>query len=98
MNKNISSDIQKLSHQLESKKILCFGESTHGTNEFFTFKKNLFQKLVIEQGVTIFALEAYYDVCIQIDQYIKGVNHNLQELIWQLFKVWQTENMYDLIQ
>ena len=52
--------------------IIALGEATHGNKEFQQLKLEVFKKLVEENHVRSFALEADCGGCEEVNQYIQG--------------------------
>jgi erythromycin esterase len=79
-------------------RVFGFGEATHGTKEFFDIKIKFLKYLVKNQGVRNFAIEASYGNCVAINNYIKGGNQNLRELLANM-RLWtyNTEEISSLI-
>ena len=62
-------DLQPLKKILKDVQIVGLGEATHGTREFFQFKHRMLEFLVKEMGFTVFAIEASYPECFNINNY-----------------------------
>lgn len=92
-------DLQWLKPVLKGVKYVGLGEATHGTREFFQMKHRMLEFLVKEMGYTVFAMEASYQGCENINNYImygKGDAHTA--LTSQGFWTWDTEEVIDMIE
>ena len=79
--------------------IIALGEATHGNKEFQQLKLEVFKKLVEENHVRSFALEADCGGCEEVNQYIQGGDGTTKEIIKKLgFQIYQTEEMVQLIE
>ena len=85
-------DIDKIVAKVGNKRIVAIGEDTHGTKEYFEFRRLLTQKLIKEKGFNVFILENPHEdmMAIQEDLY----NQPLDTLIRKhLFAIYQTQQM-----
>lgn len=64
------SDFSELEPILNNKKVIAFGEATHGTKEFGELFSNLIQFNIEKLGYTAFAFEADFIACQAINDYI----------------------------
>ena len=93
-----ATDLMPLVPVLKDVRIIGLGEATHGTREFFQFKHRMTEFLVNEMGYTVFALEASYAACLNINDYVlHGKGDPAQALASQKFWTWDTEEVRDLI-
>ena len=88
------ADLQPLKRVLATVRVVGLGEETHGTREFFQFKHRMVEFLVREMGFRMFAIEASYSECVNIDDYIMGrTDDGAKALDSQGFWTWNTEEM-----
>jgi len=74
------------------------GEETHGTREFFQFKHRMLEFLVKEMGFRVFAIEASYSACQNINDYVMGkTDDGAKALDSQGFWTWNTEEVRAMI-
>lgn len=65
------ADLAALAERFADRRVICLGESTHGTSEFYAARAAITQRLVADHGFTIVAAEAdwpdakYYDRAIR---------------------------------
>jgi protein-L-isoaspartate(D-aspartate) O-methyltransferase len=64
-------DLAALAERFADRRVICLGESTHGTSEFYAARAAITQRLVADHGFNIVAVEAdwpdakYYDRAIR---------------------------------
>jgi erythromycin esterase len=92
-------DLTALKDVLKDARIVALGEATHGTREFFQFKHRMLEFLVTQMGFNIFAIEASFPACQRINDYVLyGRGDPAMALAGQGFRVWDTEEVRDLIE
>lgn len=79
-------------------RVIALGESTHGTSEFFQLKHRLLQYAVQELNVRVFAIEANQLEVEKVNRYVCNGEGQAAEVIKSMFKVWNTEEMLELIE
>jgi erythromycin esterase len=91
-------DLKPLKKILSGANIVGLGEATHGTREFFQFKHRMLEFLVERMGFNVFAIEASYVACLNIDDYVvHGKGDPAAALASQKFWTWDTEEVADMI-
>ena len=78
-------------------RIVGLGEATHGTREFFRMKHRLTELLAREAGFTLFAIEDNQLEAERLNRYILHGEGDPDTLQADLFRVWQTEEVRDLV-
>jgi erythromycin esterase len=87
-------DLRPLKNVLRDVRYVGLGEETHGTREFFQFKHRMVEFLVREIGFRVFAIEASYAGCRNINDYIQGrTSDGAKALDSQGFWTWNTEEV-----
>jgi len=87
-------DLQPLKRVLKDVRFVGLGEETHGTREFFQFKHRMVEFLVKEMGFRVFAIEASYSACQNINDYVMGkTDDGAGALDSQRFWTWNTEEV-----
>lgn len=95
---NDFADLQPLKRILKDVRFVGLGEETHGTREFFQFKHRMLEFLVREMGFRVFAIEASYSACQNINDYIMGKSGDgAKALDSQGFWTWNTEEVRRMI-
>ena len=91
-------DLQPLKQVFKNVRYVGLGEETHGTREFFQFKHRMLDFLVKEMGFRVFAIEASYSACENINDYIMGkTDDGTKALDSQGFWTWNTEEVRAMI-
>jgi erythromycin esterase len=92
------ADLQPLKKDLKNARVVGLGEATHGSREFFQFKHRMLEFLVSEMGFTVFAIEASYPACFNINEYVlTGKGDRAKALASQGFWTWDTNEVSDMI-
>lgn len=93
-----NADINAADRIFQDIRVVCMGESTHGTHEFFTMRHRVFKYLVERHGFTTFFLEADYGSCLSANRYIHGEYDDIHEAIRNIrLWPWITEEMMELL-
>jgi erythromycin esterase len=91
-------DLKPLKAVLKDVRIVGLGEGTHGSREFFQFKHRMLEFLAKEMGFTVFAIEASYPACWNINDYVLyGKGDRASALASQGFWTWDTNEVSDMI-
>jgi erythromycin esterase len=87
-------DLQSLKRVFKDVRFVGLGEETHGTREFFQFKHRMLEFLVKEMGFRVFAIEASFAACENINDYVMGKSDDgAAALDSQKFWIWNTEEV-----
>ena len=74
-------------------RVICLGESTHGTSEFYRARAAITERLVSEHGFTAVAVEADWPDAGRIDAHIRGREELPQPISpFRRFPVWMWRN------
>lgn len=85
-------------HVPEDAEIIALGEATHGNVEFQALRLEVFRKLVEQNGIRAFALEADFGQCALINDYIQTGEGTAEDCAASLaFDIYHTQQMIDLI-
>lgn len=75
------------------------GECTHGTSEFTTMRKQIFQYLVEQHGFNTIFIEADYSACLRLNRYVNGAEDTIQKAINELlYFAWTSEEMKNFVE
>jgi erythromycin esterase len=92
-------DVASLREVFSGRRVVGFGEATHGTREFFQLKHRFVRFLVEELDVRLFGLEANFTETLAIDAYIRNGDGNLEDALEGIyFWTWRTEEVAALIE
>ena len=82
----------------KSTRILSLGEASHGNKEFQELKLSLLKKVVAEDDVRSFCLEADFGEGLYIDDYIKGKRESIDLNKVFSFNIYHSKEMKDLVE
>ena len=83
-------ELDRLIERLGEKKVVCLGESTHGTDEFYRLRSHITERLVREKGFRIVAFEADYPDMDEVNDYIHGRRTSWES--FHRFPTWMWRN------
>jgi protein-L-isoaspartate(D-aspartate) O-methyltransferase len=66
-------DVGALIERIGDARVVCLGEATHGTSEFYALRAHITKALVRTRGFTIVAAEADWPDAARIHRYAKGL-------------------------
>lgn len=85
-------DLSGLVERLGASDLVCIGEASHGTHEYYWWRAELSKRLIAEQGFTWIGVEGDWPDCWRINRWVRGEEH--QEFdAWKLlagFERWPT--------
>jgi protein-L-isoaspartate(D-aspartate) O-methyltransferase len=67
-----AADVGALLERIGDARVVCLGEATHGTSEFYALRAHITKALIRTRGFTIVAAEADWPDAGRIDRYVKG--------------------------
>jgi erythromycin esterase-like protein len=65
-------DLEPLIRMIADKRIVMLGESSHGTREFYEWRRTISEELIVRHGFRLIAVEGDWPACRQIDRYVLG--------------------------
>jgi erythromycin esterase len=92
------ADLVFLKDACRNASVMAFGESTHGTSEFFRLKHRLLAYAVKQLGVRLFAIEDNQVIVEKVNNYIRGGKGTARSAMYGMFSVWQNEEVHNMIQ
>ncbi|MFP4518683.1 MAG: protein-L-isoaspartate(D-aspartate) O-methyltransferase [Oceanicaulis sp.] len=93
-------DLADLCERFADKRVVCLGESTHGTSEFYAARAAITERLVRDHGFTIVAVEADWPDAAYYDHAIRdGADGQPAEDPFTRFPrwMWRNEETWDLL-
>lgn len=78
-------------------RIVALGEATHGSHEFFAFKRRALEFLVRELGFTDFAMETDWTQAQVANEFVEHGRGELDGALRALSPLWRTEEYRDLL-
>ena len=85
------TDLEPLRKIVGSARIGARGEATHGSSEFFAFKRRALEFLVRELGFTDFAIENGWEETEAANAWVQGGPGELAQALRVLSPLWQTQ-------
>lgn len=71
---NHAADLEPLIEKLASSRIVMLGESSHGTQEFYKWRRLISQELIQKHGFSFIAVEGDWPPCAVIDRFVRSKN------------------------
>ncbi len=68
-----AAPLDALLDRIGDARVVCLGEATHGTAEFYAFRAQITQALIRKRGFTIVAAEADWPDAMRIHRYVRGL-------------------------
>jgi protein-L-isoaspartate(D-aspartate) O-methyltransferase len=72
-----SADLGPLVERIAGARVVCLGEATHGTSEFYRMRARITEELVARHGFTIVAVEADWPDAACLHRYLRGTADGL---------------------
>lgn len=73
-----SEDLNQLVETVRDRELVCLGEASHGTHEFYAWRAQLSQRLIEEADFTWIGVEGDWPDCSRINRWVRGLEY--QEL------------------
>lgn len=87
--KNASS-LDELIEKLSKSRIVMLGEATHGTQEFYSMRREISQRLIKDYGFNFVAVEGDWPDCQKINDYIQSEKGASAAEVMRQFQRWPT--------
>ncbi len=85
-------DLTPLFDRIGNARVVLFGESSHGTSQYYAARAHLSKRLITEHGFDFIAVEGDWPDCHRIDDFVKGFdteNTNARDVLHD-FERWPT--------
>ncbi len=83
---------------IPSRTIIALGEATHGNKEFTQLKKQIFEYIVTQNGVRVFAIEGDFGGSQKVNAYIQTGEGSAEDAAKSIgFAIYRTQEMVDLL-
>jgi erythromycin esterase len=92
-----AGDLESLRTIVGPARIVALGEATHGSHEFFAFKRRALEYLVRELGFTDFAMETDWSAALTANEFVEHGRGELDDAVQALSPLWRTEEYRDLL-
>jgi erythromycin esterase len=92
------ADMEPLRRMVGDAHLVCLGEATHGTREFFQLKHRMLELLATRMGFSVFGIEATFPESFDVNRYVlTGEGDPAQALANLHFWTWNTEEVLGMI-
>ena len=92
------TDMEPLRRVVGNAHLVCLGEATHGTREFFQLKHRMLEFLATQMGFTVFGIEATFPESFDVNRYVlTGEGDPAKALSNLHFWTWNTEEVLGMI-
>jgi len=78
------ADVGALVERIGDAEVVCIGEATHGTSEFYALRAHITRVLVRDRGFTIVAAEADWPDAARIHRHVRGLPE-IEPPAWRAF-------------
>src|SRR4051794_35920883 len=85
-------DLDPLLERIGESRYVLLGEASHGTAEFYNWRRTISQRLIRERGFSFIAVEGDWPDCYYVNRYVKGFarsGQNAREVL-HAFARWPT--------
>lgn len=91
---------------MKGRRVFLLGDASHGTEEYYAFRKRVTRRLIEDLGVRVLVLEAEWDSARLVDAYIRGLlppETGARQMLAAAFThwpqwVWANEEMVEFVQ
>jgi erythromycin esterase len=83
-------DLNPLMDRIGDATCVLFGEATHGTSEFYTWRAEATKRLIEEKGFSFVAVEGDWPDCSRVNRFVKGEAGDAAEDVLREFARWPT--------
>ncbi len=88
---NEESDLDELITLTSNYDVVLLGESSHGTQEFYEWRRLISQRLISEKGFSFIAVEGDWNSLYELNLYVKGLSdYNSAREVLDTFGRWPT--------
>ncbi len=83
-------DLSSLINEAGGKRLVLLGEASHGTSEYYEWRKKISRNLIEEKDFSFIAVEGDWPRCFPVNQYVKGQTdaEDAGELLIESFQRW----------
>jgi len=66
------ADLEPVVQAARERRVVCIGEASHGTHEFYVWRAELTRRLIEDDGLRFVAVEGDWPDCWRVDQWVRG--------------------------
>lgn len=70
----VPADLDALVERVADRRLVCLGEASHGTHEFYRWRAELSRRLVEDHAVTWIGVEGDWPDCWRINRWVRGLD------------------------
>lgn len=85
-----SLDLKPLVDQLAQARVVMLGEASHGTHEFYDWRRVLSQELILNHGFRFIAVEGDWPPCWKLNDFVHGAGNSHARDALRHFRRWPT--------
>jgi erythromycin esterase len=83
-------DLDPLMERIGDARVVLLGEASHGTAEYYTWRAEISERLIQENGFSFIAVEGDWPDCYQVNCWVKGHGDGSPEEVLHCFDRWPT--------
>lgn len=83
-------DLTPLIAELSQSKIVMLGEASHGTHEFYEWRRLISEWLIKKHGFNFIAVEGDWPACWEVNQFVRGKSGSHSHDVLKAFNRWPT--------
>lgn len=83
-------DLKPLVEKISHSKVVMLGEGSHGTQEFYDWRRLISEWLIVKHGFRLIVVEGDWPPCWELNQYIHSKLGNNARQVLQHFNRWPT--------
>ncbi|MEO5971696.1 MAG: erythromycin esterase family protein [Bdellovibrionia bacterium] len=83
-------DLKPLIDKIRHAKVVMLGEATHGTHDFYEWRRLISEWLIVKHGFRFIAVEGDWPPCWELNRYIHSKNGGSARSVLQHFNRWPT--------
>jgi erythromycin esterase-like protein len=98
-------DLEPLFERIGEARYVLLGEATHGTEEFYAWRRRISQRLIRDKGFSFIAVEGDWPDCYRVNRYVQGrpdSGDNPYDVLHEFGRwpawMWANEEVADLIE
>jgi putative phosphoribosyl transferase len=96
-------DLNDLIQSVKDSKVVMLGEASHGTKEFYYWRRLISQELIEKHGFQFIAVEGDWPPCQKVNQFVRSSEGGTASHVLKSFNRWPTwmwanREVHDLIQ
>lgn len=84
------SDLSPLIESVTQSRAVMLGEASHGTREFYLWRRLITQELIEKHGYRFIAVEGDWPPCQVVNQFVRGEDDRSAESVLRSFQRWPT--------